>query len=553
MKTNCKYHPYIDDYFDNILGGKKKACKDLKKELERIKKILDSEDIFIKKDKITRAKEIIEKYFKIKLLDWELFILGLIHCYKIKNGYEAVLFEEYLIMMGRGNGKNGFISCIAWYLTTKDHGIKGYNVDIVANSENQAKTSFEDVYNMLDNNWLKLKKFYKKTKLLITSIHTKSYIKFNTSNAKTKDGTRSACLIFDEIHEYENYDMIKVFKQSFGKRKHSRTFYITTQGYIRGGVIDEELDISKRVTYGEIEESRRVSLIYKLDDKNEVKDETNWVKACPSIEYMPDLKYEMQKTFNEMEYRHHTKIDFLTKRMNLVEDETYNKVASWDKILKTNRKVPYEDLKGVTCIATLDYATINDFASCGLLFKYKGNAVFIEHTFVCHKAIGLTARKIKFPIEKAVEKGLITIVKEDSITPDILANWYIKQRENYNIIGVAADDYRISLVKEEFSKYGLPIMVVRSGPITHSKIVPLIDNFFEQERIIWGDNMTMRWYANNTYKDIDAKGNYTYKKIEPILKKTDGFFGFIHGMSLYDKLYDYDPDYTPFDLGTISI
>ena len=141
--------------------------------------------------------------------------------------------------MGRGNGKNGYISPLAWYLTTHYHGIKGYNVDIVANAEDQAKTSFNDVYEVLERTWGKSKRFFYKTKEIIVNLITKSYIKFNTSNAKTKDSKRIGCLIFDEVHQYENYNQIKVFTSGFGKRKHSRAFYITTQGNVREGVLDD--------------------------------------------------------------------------------------------------------------------------------------------------------------------------------------------------------------------------------------------------------------------------------------------------------------------------
>ena len=41
----------------------------------------------------------------------------------------------------------------------------------------------------------------------------------------------------------------------------------------------------------------------------------------------------------------------------------------------------------------------------------------------------------------------------------------------------------------------------------------------------------MRWYTNNVYVDMDKKGNKSYKKIEPKLRKTDGFFAFIHALS----------------------
>lgn len=97
----------------------------------------------------------------------------------------------------------------------------------------------------------KLKKFFYKTKVKITNIKTKSYT-VQYFKIQTKDGKRSACLIFDEIHEYQDYDAIKVFTSGFGKRKHSRIFYITTNGYVEGGVLDEILELAEKVLTGEI-------------------------------------------------------------------------------------------------------------------------------------------------------------------------------------------------------------------------------------------------------------------------------------------------------------
>ena len=156
------------------------------------------------------------------------------------------------------------MSGLIFYLSSDKHGIKGYNIDIVANNEDQAMTSFNDVYEVLEDKWTKLKKFFYKSKEKIVNLRTRSYIKFNTSNAKTKDGKRTACLIFDEIHEYDSWDMIKVFTSGFGKRKHSRTLYITTNGYVRGGVLDEQLELSEKVLTGEITDLGLLPLIYKL-------------------------------------------------------------------------------------------------------------------------------------------------------------------------------------------------------------------------------------------------------------------------------------------------
>lgn len=543
-----KYHKYIDDYMETIRTGKIPSSKEIKKAMDYIETKLDDPDVIIKSEMIDKAVELIEKYFEIKLLDWELFILALIHCYYESD--DMVVFDEILLMMGRGNGKNGFISPLVWYLTTHYHGVQEYNVDIIANSEDQAKTSYFDVYNMLERTWDMSKHFFYKTKQKITNLKTKSYIQYNTSNARTKDGKRSACLIFDEIHEYENYDTIKVFTSGFGKKKHSRTFYITTDGYVRGGVLDDQKDIARRVLEGEIKDLGFLPLIYKIDKKEEAEDPKMWPKANPSLPHFPVLKKEMKKEATKMKYQPHKAQDFLTKRMNYPAEDNFTVVAPWEKILATNQNIPYEELKGQECIGAIDYARTTDFASCGLLFKHNGKRYYIEHTFVCHKALEIESRQIKFPVDEMVEKGLITIIKKDAIGADDMANWFLEQAEkyNFNIKKIVADRYRYSLLESEFNKNGLPIDDIPSGPRTHAKIAPLLEQLFAEENLALGDNPTMRWYINNSYVEVDKKGNTTYKKIEPKTRKTDGFFGLIHALTQDGELEEYSGDIPDFDI-----
>ncbi|PHB95787.1 terminase, partial [Bacillus toyonensis] len=54
---------------------------------------------------------------------------------------DSVFYEQFLIMMARGGGKNGLISSLCHFFISPLHGIEGYNVSIVANNEKQAKVS----------------------------------------------------------------------------------------------------------------------------------------------------------------------------------------------------------------------------------------------------------------------------------------------------------------------------------------------------------------------------------------------------------------------------
>ena len=79
------------------------------------------------------------------------------------------------------------------------HGVKDYHISIVANSEEQAKTSFNEVRNVLiESNRNKTGKQPKAPYLVsrteIENRTTKSIIRYNTSNPKSKDGGREGAL-----------------------------------------------------------------------------------------------------------------------------------------------------------------------------------------------------------------------------------------------------------------------------------------------------------------------------------------------------------------------
>lgn len=525
---------YIQDYIRSIRSGEVPASREMRQACDYIEGKLNNPDVFVDTEKTEKAVELIERYFRMKLFPWEKFVLALVHCYYKSS--DTLVFTEYLIMMGRGNGKNGFISGVAWYLTTMYHGVSGYNVDIIANSEDQAKTSFEDIYQMLEDTWAKSKKFFYKSKEEIVSLRTRSYIKFNTSNARTKDGKRSACLIFDEIHEYQNSDTIKVFRSGFGKRKHSRTFYITTNGYVRDGVLDDRLRIAHDVLNGEIKNSRLCPLIYKLDDEKEAENKELWVKANPSLPYLPTLQLEIEQNFIDKDYDPTVASDLYTKRFNLPKGNAEIAVTDYSKVKATSRELP--KLDGWACTVGLDYAELSDWAAVNLHFRRGPQRYDINHAWLCTQS--KTLQRVKAPWREWAERGLVTVVDDVSIHPDLLADYIRLAGQRYNVKMLAMDNYRWTLVSESLRKIGFDaqdksrVKLVRPSDIM--QVEPVIQECFDRELFTWGDNPCLRWAVNNTKRVRSSRslgvdtGNFIYAKIDAKSRKTDPWMALVASM-----------------------
>ena len=188
-----KYNKYIDRWFEIVENEEIKTCKEQKQLVAWLKNKLDTEDIIINDEEIEKAIITKQKWFPYPLLDWEKFLDACEYGLYYKDG--SLVFNEFFIMGGRGFGKNGYISTEIFYQTTKQHGIKNYDIDVIATSETQAKTSFMDVHELIEDT-PKLKRAFDVTLEEIRNKTTKSTINYNTSNSKTKDGRRPRTCIF---------------------------------------------------------------------------------------------------------------------------------------------------------------------------------------------------------------------------------------------------------------------------------------------------------------------------------------------------------------------
>lgn len=534
------YNKYIQEYLDIIDNEVFPVCKEQKLLSKFIKNIFDTENLIIDEEKVEKYFSY-QKYFPFDLFPWEKFCFVLHNCVFKENGLPR--FADLFILVGRGSGKNAYLGFEDFCLVTPAHGIKNYDIDISANSEDQAKTTFMDIYNILEDpkNTKKMKKHFYWNKEEIINLKTKSRIKFRTNNPKGKDGLRSGKVDFDEIHAYQNWENINVFTTGLGKKDHPRRTYITTNGDVRDGPLDNLLEKAMLILNGEIEDNGFLPFICRLDNEDEVHDFNNWAKANPSLPYRASLMEQMKKEYADYKVNPYVNSAFMTKRMNIPKGSKDIEVTSWENILATNKEIP--NLEGASCTIGIDYTKVNDFLTVGLLFLKAGTYYWISHSWFCTNS--RDKDRIKAPLEEWQEKGLLTIVNDIEINPDIPCEWVQEQLTKYNCVKTGIDNFRLALLSKSLKKIGIDasdkeqVKIIRPSDIM--KIVPVIDSLFNNHQIVWGDNPLMRWFTNNTKLTDKTLGNYVYDKIEPKSRKTDGFMAFVHAMiAAQDTLEDED-------------
>lgn len=504
-------------------------------------------DVFFDEKTYQNCLKYCEKHY-YKLFPYQKFIYAFAFMYKD----DIPIFPKFFIMMGRGNGKDGFIVPLVNFFQTPLYGVKNYHVEIVANSEQQVKDTFKVAYDALDNPVMR--RNFRVTRELITNNATGSELKYNTSNADTKDGKRPGCLVLNEIHAYENYDQINVFESALGKVRHPREFIITTNGYVREGPLDELLDLMAEILETGDNPLGYFPFICKLDSVQEIDNQEAWHKANPSMEYMPILAHQILMDYLEMQKLPSKKPEVLTKRFDIPARNEEETVASWENILrccysdiekKTPRPTP--DTKGRNAILAIDYADVRDFASAGVLTEKDGEYIWRQHTWVCDQSPFLDS--IKFPIRNNMglpEFQDYEVVQGPVIPPEAIVKWCVERMSEYVVCKITMDTYRYSLLRQVFETYSIQeetkqnpygqLKLIRKIASVCGIIAPDIEKLFAEGKINYGPSAIMRWYTNNTEVTTDKYGNKQYRKIEPKLRKNDGFMAFLAAMYFKDSI-----------------
>lgn len=529
IKSCKKLIPEIHNYIDLVRSGKIAVCKEQLLLCDYVEKCFREENLFIDETQLQKYLGL-QKYFPFKLLEWEVFCFTLHNCTYSKPG--ILRWPDLFILVGRGAGKNGYLSFEDFCLISEYNNIKNYDIDICANAEDQARTSFDDVYNVLEENEKKLKNHFYWNKEIIYNLKTGSKLRFRTSNAKTKDGGRPGKVDFDEYHQYEDYKSIQVFKTGLGKKKNPRTTVTTTNGDVRDGPLDHLIARAEYILNEQGGDNGLLPFICKLDKEEEVDNPDMWDKANPSLHHFPELRAQMEREYIDYKQDPISNSSFMTKRMNIPKGNVDKEVTSWENILATNKPIP--DLTGCTCRAGIDYAKTTDFVCAGLLFKYKAKYYWISHTWVCKKCNDLG--RIKAPLQEWADEGLLTFVDGPEIPPETPALWLAEQAKKYNVTILGMDNYRYTLLAKALREVGFDTdknganNIRLTRPSNEMLIYPVINSEFANHNIIWGDNPLMRWYTNNTCLKAEAHDNYSFGKIEPKSRKIDGFKAFIAAM-----------------------
>lgn len=450
------------------------------------------------------------------LMTWQKALIETFYSFKMAEesmtkGYWIDRFKKLLLLIARKNTKSETSSGIA--LSEFILGPEG--ADIVASSNDDAQASI--VYDAIDTMRQLIDPRDKDTKrnqrfILNRATNTKIYKL--SDRTKNKEGRNIDFAIVDETHEMKKNIIGKSIEQSQSLKDNPKFINITTEGFVEGGYLDEELEKARASIRRESDNpayERMLAWLYTQDSEKEVwignRENRLWEKSNPTLGTIKQWSYLEEQVALARE-RKSDRVFVLPKDFNLKQNvaeswldyESYNYDSSYD----------IEDLRGAFALGAVDLAETTDMCAAKVMVLRPGDShkYVISHYFIPETKLEESNDESSGAKYKDWRnKGLLTISPGSDVDLAIVADWFYKLYEEYNIrLWKCGYDQRFSkdwINRMDF--YGWQktggddsdlVMINQNAP-TLSNAIKLTESDIKHELILFNNNEIDKWCLGN--------------------------------------------------------
>lgn len=524
------YYHYVED----VLNGKIVVGELIKLACQRFKDDLQRQDIYFNESVVDKAINFIGtlKHFMgkssgkhFKLENWQQFIIANIVGWYWTDGNTRRFTSSY-IEVSRKNGKTALAAALCLYYLIAD-GEDGAEVDLAANSKEQAKIAFEfcsSFSKQLDPKGKYLKPYRDNVQFALNN----SKLKVFAADDSKLDGFNASFGLIDEYHAAKNSKVRDVIKSSMGMRNNPHLCTITTAGF------DKTLPCYKlRSTSIEILNKLKTDdsmfiAIYSLDDKDDWTDKDNWVKCTPNLNVTVTSKYikeQVQSAINNPS----EEVGVKTKTLNLWCDvadvwlpESY--------IVKASKDIHLEDFRDCECYIGVDLSATSDLTAVSYLIEKDNIYYFKTDYYLPESALVDKPDRETYKLWK--QQGLITITAGNVTDYDYITNDIVAASNILNIQKIGYDKWNATQWAIHATEIGLPLEEYPQTMGNFNRPTKELERLILSGNTVIDNNEITRWCFRNVELKSDYNGNVKPNKgIKS--KKIDGVIAIIQALGMY--------------------
>ena len=504
---------YINKYLSEIESGKILVSKRVHKIYKKLAhEIQEQKEYFFDEKKAERPIKFIEKFCRHSkgefagknfnlLLFQKAFISAL---FGFVNSTGTRRFREAFFYMARKNGKTSLLSALALYCLVAD-GEAGAEIYSVATKKEQAKLIFDEALNMIKQS-PELSKILKKRK---TDIYfEKTFSKFQAlgKNFDTLDGLNSHLVIIDECHAIKDRELYEVMKQSQSARKQPLLITITTAGTVRENIFDDLYSYSCEIVDDKFDDPTFFPVLYELDEKEEYRNPTMWVKANPALiklKSISDLEIKVKRAENSPAELN----GLLCKDFNVISNVN-SAWLSWEAINNTEN-FEIENFRDCYAIGGVDLSLTTDLTCATLLLIDRNEKRYVTQMYWLPETSYQDRLNDKIPYDKWLNQGLLKLCSGNTINPSDVTNWFVQMYRDFQIVPLYTyyDSYSSRYFVDEMESYGFKMVRCIQGAKTLSQPLEQLGADLTAKKINYNNNPLLKWCLCNTCVTEDRNGN----------------------------------------------
>ena len=452
-------------------------------------------------------------------------------------------FQEVLYEVGRKNGKSSLGAALELYMLIAD-GEGAPQIYNVANSKAQASLAYGIALKMLRrskelNSRLRKGTVPDRGQDGIIFDHNSGYITVLTNQTRNLDGLNTHFCLFDEMHANVNRDQYDLIKQSFSSRRQPLLWAVTTNGFERENLFDDQYAYACKILDGKVDDDRLLPFLYELDDRSEWLDEKCWIKANPGLGTIKSWEY-LRDAVNKGMQDPSFMPTLMTKDFNMPESRaaawlTFEEAVNTAPLPELPESGKYSDIGFRYGIGGFDASDTTDLSAAKFLMMRRDDPNIYELSMywlpeeALNKNDGYRKERDDVPYKQWEQRGLLRTVPGNTVPKRVFLEWLEEIKQNYDVYTFATgyDPWHIiGTDEEQLQSYtGKELCeAVRQGPQTMSMPGKEFRAQLADNKIVDGHNPINEWTRMNVQVVSDNNANIKFVKMQGQAKnRIDGF------------------------------
>ena len=457
------------------------------------------------------------------LMLWQKAFIESVYSFKIFDeevDREVRLYQDFLLMVGRKNGKTPFVSAID--LSEFFCGPVGTKILCSSNDFEQADIMFQAINNMREESPALSKVTRKNIKGISFgnpqkpkskgkySYRNKGTIRKISAKTGAKEGRNIGVGSVDEVHEMKDNTSIMPIRQALSTQDEPIYGELTTEGFTNDGYLDMRLKEARQVLNGELDRPRWLIWLYTQDSESEIwQDEKTWVKSNPGLGTIKKWSF-LRQMVEEAKTNKETRVFVLAKDFNIKQ----NQATAWlSENEYTNLDMfELEQFRGCKGIGAVDLSETTDLTCAKMLLMKPGDPkkYIVTKYFIPESKIEKGELEDKKNYQEWVNNNLIQVSPGNENDFSQITKWFIYLYRQYNIypFKVGYDNALAKYWVKEMEELGFDMERVNQDKYTMSNPMKLVAEDFRSGLINYNNNPVDRWCLSNTAFKFDTTGNF---------------------------------------------